>query len=194
MIGKHETVSCPTLVIISTNKKSRRRIIESIRKSGILDKYDGVLLGQSSMHPRYPDSGPAKYIAFGSGKRSSRTIPSEVAVYIKSSDRVVGSGTSIYIPIGPVSEEPTPFRKATLGGILEMIRKDSRMIVAMTVAHAFQEEYLDDYASDQSEESENEIFEFEFDGPTPDDVFGKDGRRSSSSRSCKFLATPKPLF
>lgn len=199
MIGKHETVSCPALVIISTNKKSRQKVVESIRKSGILDKYDGVLLGQSSRHPRYPDSGPAKYIAFGSGKRSSRQIPSEVAVYIKTSDRIVGSGTSIYIPIGPVSEESaseesTPFRRATLGGILEMIRKDSRIIVAMTVAHAFQEEYVDDYASDQSEESENEIFEFEFDGPTPDDVFGEDGRKRSSSKSCKFLATRKPLF
>jgi hypothetical protein len=194
MIGKHETVSCPTLVVISTNKKLRRRVVESIRKSGILDKYDGVLLGQSSRHPRYPDSGPAKYIAFGAGKKSSRTFPSEIDVYIKSSDRVVGSGTSIYIPVGPVSEESTSFRRATLGGILKMIRKNSRITVAMTVAHAFQEENLDDYASDQSEASENEMFEFEFDGPTPDDVFGDDGRRSSSSKSCKYLATRNPLF
>jgi hypothetical protein len=194
MIGKHETVSCPTLVVISTNKKSRRMVVESIRESGILDKYDGVLLGQSSKHPRYPGSGPAKYIAFDSGQGSSRTFPYGVSVYIKSSDRVVGSGTSIYIPVSPVSEESTPFRRATLGGILEMIRKDSRIVVAMTVAHAFQEEYLDDYASDQSEASENEMFEFEFDGPSPDDVFGDDGRRSSSSRSCKYLATRDPLF
>ena len=197
MIGKHETISCPTLVVISTNKKSRRRVIESIRKSKILDKYEGVLLAQSSRHPRYPDSGPAQYIAFDSDKISSRKFPHGVSVYIKSSDWLVGSGTSIYIPVGPVgpvSENLLPFRRATLGGILEMIMENSRITVAMTVAHAFQEEYLDDYVSDQSEASENEMFEFEFDGPTPDDVFGDDGRRSSSSRSCKYLATRNPLF
>jgi hypothetical protein len=189
MIGKHETVSCPTLVVISANKKSRRRVVDSIRKSKILDKYEAVLLAQSSRHPRYPDSGPAQYIAFGSEEEKSSTYSSRVAVYIEKSNMAVGSGTSIFIPIDLDSENSSRFRGATLGGILELIEKDgTKILVGMTVAHAFQEEYWDDYISDQSEVSDNDIFEFEFDGLTPDDVFGDNERSSGPSKSCKCLA------
>jgi hypothetical protein len=195
MIGKHEKVSCPTLVVISTNKKSHRRVIESIRKSKILDKYEGVLLAQSSRHPRYPDSGPAQYIAFGSEKKSSRTYPSGVSVYIKKSNVTVGSGTLIYIPVDPYVGDSSRFRIATLGGILELIKKDgTKLTVGMTVAHAFQEKYWDDFISDQSEASDDDSFEFEFDGPTPDDVFSDGGRSSGSSKFCKCFASRKSLF
>jgi hypothetical protein len=53
MVGRSESTSCPTLVIISSNRKSRNKVVEAIRKIGILGKYEGVLLGKSSKHPRY---------------------------------------------------------------------------------------------------------------------------------------------
>jgi hypothetical protein len=62
MVGRNESTSSPTLVIISTNKKSREMFMNTIRSSGVLDKYEGVLLASSSQHPRHLESGPAKHI------------------------------------------------------------------------------------------------------------------------------------
>ena len=41
MVGRQETTSCPTLVIISANTVSREKVVNAIRESRILDKYEG---------------------------------------------------------------------------------------------------------------------------------------------------------
>jgi hypothetical protein len=190
MVGRHETASCPILVIISTNKKSRQRVVDTIRRSGILEKYEGVLLGGSSKHPRYPDSGPAQYIPFDTEDGPSRTFVLGVAVYIKKSVSQVTSGTAIYIPHDTISPEVSQlgrFRKATLGGFLELKRQDgTSLTVGMTAAHVFPQLEFDDDTSDQSEAPEDDTFEFDFNSPTPDTIFSDDSSANSSLKSCRF--------
>jgi hypothetical protein len=200
MVGRSESTSCPTLVIISSNRKSRSKVVEAIRKSGILDKYEGVLLGKSSKHPRYPDSGPAEWIASGIDVVSSRT-QSDGAVYIDKSvadDGYITSGTTIYISVEPISKETSRFRKATLGGFLELRKEDGEQmrttIVGMTAAHAFQDLHWNDNTVDQLYESDDDSFEFELDGPTPDGIFGDDSSSSRSFKSCKFLCFSKAII
>ncbi|KAN0089172.1 hypothetical protein V8E51_019432 [Hyaloscypha variabilis] len=200
MVGRNESTSCPTLVIISSNEKSRKKVVDIIRKSGIIDKYQGVLLLASSKHPRYPESGPAKWIASESDADPSPTQPYG-SVYIKKSiadDGYITSGTPIYVSIEEVSEETSRFRKATLGGFL-MLRRETETqtktsIVGMTVAHAFQDSHLNDYTI---EESDDDSFEIEFDGQTPDSIFGGDSSsrdfKSSSSFNQK-TCSPHPAY
>jgi hypothetical protein len=97
MVGRNETTSSPTLVIISANKRSRQKVVDTILSSKILDKYEGVLLGQYSKHSRHPQSGPAECIAFNEEDWISNLF-SGPRVYIKKRSSQVKSGTSIYIP------------------------------------------------------------------------------------------------
>lgn len=99
MVGRQETTSCLTLVIISANTVSRKKVVDAIRGSRILDKYEGVLLGQSSRHPRHPHSGPPKQIASGMGQGSSQAAEIGLAVYVKKPGLQLLSGTAIYIPV-----------------------------------------------------------------------------------------------
>ncbi|KAE9365103.1 hypothetical protein N431DRAFT_518082 [Stipitochalara longipes BDJ] len=176
MVGRHETTSCPTLVIISTNKKSRQKVVSTIRTNGILAKYEGVLLGTSSRHPRYPDAGPAQYIALHTEERSPQPFPHGIVVYMRKSLIDLTSGMEIYIPVTQSSEWFSGglllCRKATLGGFLELKKQNGeKTTVGMTVAHAFEDMGGEDepYIPDQSEASEEDTADFEFDGPNPDD-------------------------
>jgi hypothetical protein len=173
MVGQKDTSSCPTLVIISANKQSRQKVVDTIRSSKILEKYPGVSLGVSSKHPRHPHSGPAKYIAFGEKDGLSNSFPSGVSVYTRKPGPQVTSGTSVYIPVDDfIPGEMGRFRRATLGGFLDLERKDGKFAtVGITVAHAFQSIDWNLDASDHSEVSDDDTFEFEFDGPTPDSLF-----------------------
>jgi len=170
MVGRQETTSCPTLVIISANTISRKKVVGAIRGSRILDKYEGVLLGQSSRHPRHPHSGPPKQIASGIGQGSSQAAEIGVAVYVKKPGLQLLSGTAIYIPVDDSKTHALGrFRKATLGGFLELKRKDGTVItVGMTVAHVFQPVDWNQHASLELEKPDEDTFEFEFDGPTPE--------------------------
>jgi len=186
MVGRHEMASCPTLVIISTNKKSRQKVINTIRSNGILEKYEGVLLGAASRHPRHPASGPAQYIAkigLDTEDSSSRSFPQGIVVYTKKSFTELTLGMEIYVPVNPQSsgihipgamnsEGISPFRKATLGGFLELQwQNGEKETVGMSVAHAFDDrtELTERFKRDQSEDPDEGTPDFEFDGPTPDD-------------------------
>lgn len=83
MVGREKTACCSTLVIISSNKSARQKVIEVIRSNGILDKYECVLSAGPSKHPRYPKSAPAVFIAFGLEILASRALPSNVAALIQ---------------------------------------------------------------------------------------------------------------
>ncbi|PMD57794.1 uncharacterized protein K444DRAFT_24532 [Hyaloscypha bicolor E] len=184
MVGREETACCPTLVIISSNKSARQKVIEVIRSNGILDKYEGVLLAGSSKHPRYPRSAPAEFIAFGLEIDASRSFPSGVAVYIQKSITKITSGTWIYIPIGTTTMDVSQFRRATIGGFLDLITEDDvRTTVGMTVAHAFQEQDRGSMPNQSEVSEDDDDFEFEFDGPTPDNIFGKGSSADYSSKS-----------
>ncbi|KAH7386459.1 hypothetical protein BKA64DRAFT_143978 [Cadophora sp. MPI-SDFR-AT-0126] len=187
MIGRSESTACPTLVFISVNKTSRGKIVKAIRDSGILDTHPYVLLGQCSKHPRYPDSRPLKPIAFDVDATSSLAQPNGT-VYVEKSiadKHMIVSGTTIYISVVPKAEERSRFRKATLGGFLRLTSVDGSQktttMVGMTVAHAFQDLSKSDSTVDH--ESDNDGFEIEFDGPSPDSIFGDDNSSTSSFKS-----------
>jgi hypothetical protein len=64
MIGRHKTTSSPIVVVISPNKKFLLRAVDTIRNSKMVDNYEGVLLGSTSMPLfRFPDSRPVYSIA-----------------------------------------------------------------------------------------------------------------------------------
>lgn len=136
MVGRSRTTACPTLVVISTSKRSRQKVLDTIRRSKILDKYPGALLGACPRHPRHPTSGPAQYIASGSEDGSKTRMPLGTRVYIKQDDTLVGNGTPIYVQVS--LHEPR-FRRATLGGVLQLTLKrgGDPIKVAMTVGHVF---------------------------------------------------------
>jgi hypothetical protein len=124
----------------------------------------------------------------------SSRIQSGGAVYIDklvADDGYITSGTTIYISVEGISKETSRYRKATLGGFLELRREDGSQtrttIVGMTVAHAFQDLHWTGDTAERLYESDDDSFEFEFDGPTPDGIFGDDSSSSRSFKSCKSL-------
>jgi hypothetical protein len=192
MVGRQETTSCPTLVIITTNKKLRQRVLDTIRRSGILDKYEGVLLAGSSKHPRNPNSGPARYLTLDAGVVLSDILPPGTPVYVKSADVENGGrrGIAIYIAANDgVGGEMSPvFRKATIGGFFELKKENGQVtMVGMSVAHAFRSLDRIIEKSEEKAESEEDTFEFQFDGLTPDDIFSDYESRVSVPKARKFL-------
>lgn len=189
MVGKSEASSCPTLLIICTKAIPRQRVVEVIRRSEILDKYPGVLLGACSKHPRDPLAGSPRSIAFGNKEVVSQTLTAlEARVYIKKSDHEMICGTSIYIPIdNHLLNGFGRFRRATIGGFLDIKSKDgTTTTVGMTAAHAFEPLSSEDL-SDSSEDSKASGFEFEFEfvGPSPEECWGDYSSSNKSQISCK---------
>ena len=77
MVGRNEEESNPTLVIISADRGSRSKVVNSIRKKGIVEKYEGVMLGVSSIHPRYSEAGPVEWTAKEKGKGNDIELPQD---------------------------------------------------------------------------------------------------------------------
>ena len=198
MVGRSEDQSYPTLVIICAKKAPRNKVAEVIRKSKILDKFDGVLLGAASRDPRY--LGMAQSIASGPEGWNVELMPPGTKVYIKSfgSKSNLGGGTSVYIPMdeyvqvprdkhvlweGNVLDDLGRFQKATIGGFLTLTSKDGIVTtVGMTVAHAFEPLRPDEFESLAYEEFDDGDFEFEFVGTPKDSLSGSD----SSVAPCRF--------
>jgi len=169
MVGCATDKACPTLIMISPRETTRGRVIKLIKDSKLLEKsdYAGVLLGQCSRHPRYPKSKHPRQIAGDSGLQIENERILRRPVFIKWSNPKPTNGLRIYIP----SEDPQKFRRATLGGFLDLTLADTTtMAVGMTVAHVFEFSPTDDGVSnsDEAEGSENDVFAFELDGPVPE--------------------------
>jgi hypothetical protein len=166
MTGCSDNTACPTLVIICADKSSRGKAIKLVRDSKLLEKpeYSPVLLGQCSKNPRYLNAQLPREIATDSAPLENAVILRR-PVFMNRSDLKPSHGLSIYIP----TEGPQKYRKATLGGFLGLtLSNGETVVVGMTVAHAFKPSSAAEVETDSG--SEDDLAEFEFDGPTPEAI------------------------
>jgi hypothetical protein len=183
MIGKGKEKARPTLVVFCTKRGPRKRVVELIQKSGMLDLYC-VFLGAASQDPRYP--GTVQSVASGPGGESMDIMPHGTAIYTKLSNTKLLCGRSIYVPLEEkMLGARRRFRKATIGGLLNLTFSDGKdLMVGMTVRHAFEMLRVGEIDSQISDESDDNDFEFEFVGPSPEGAISCD--YDSSRVTCKF--------
>lgn len=138
----------PALVIICQYKEINRRVGKIIRHSNILANYLGFRVLGSTRDPRLPNGpGIPQFIANGD-EIGQKAVPG-FDIYVQRSETCLKRGTAIYV----CQKEPGTFRKATLGGFLELDTKPStKFVVGMTVAHAFDTSGHSDVHSDVSDE------------------------------------------
>ena len=137
MIGRKPVSSVPTVLFCCDAKIPRQKAMELVKKKGILERYPGVLLAESSRLPRRLALGEDVKLPF---------LP--IGVYLNGSWR--SCGTPVLISRG---YDSLP-KKATIGGIV-CIEDD---FYGLTTAHALDKVNEVECSSDRD-------FEFAFYGP-----------------------------
>ncbi|PQE16248.1 hypothetical protein CJF32_00010754 [Rutstroemia sp. NJR-2017a WRK4] len=170
MIGRTKDTARPTIMFISKEEDSRKKIRKTVEESGILDGYLGVRLGDCS---RPPDFDRLVELAIEDAVISNLDTPGTVNVLLsdqnqemhrpggvlrEASNTVCGSRIFIRTEGSTIS-----FRKATAGGIL---RSGDRFFY-LTVAHAFT--HTLDYTASITENCESD-FEFDIGGDLDSDL------------------------
>lgn len=121
MIGRKPSNARPTIMFCCARPNPRCRARRVIRESGILDKYPGFGMGDSSYPPDF-DGLPVRLA------NTSNSASSNVIIY-KRAEKVCGVEISI------LGSEDDLIRKASIGGIVCSQFK----YYGLTVAHAFEE-------------------------------------------------------
>ncbi|KFY12433.1 hypothetical protein V492_03884 [Pseudogymnoascus sp. VKM F-4246] len=170
MVGRKLTNSIPTILFSCESKTCRQKALVLVRKKGILTNHSGVLMAESSKLPRplaLDEQADAPCLSPG--------------VYLNGPLRCFGTSILIY------SDEGTPPRKATIGGIMTI----NHELYGGTAAHAF-------FPVKDEENTETEDLEFAFfgdedpydsDSGDDEDLVEMTSKASMSSRSSQSPGT-----
>jgi hypothetical protein len=165
MIGRTTEQARPTIIFVCENKIQRQRANKIVRASGVLEKYKGFRLGESTRPLRLEMSprllfGDDEGIFEAADKETSETL-----VYYSPPIKDI-HGIPIRVPISDSNKE-TRVRKLTAGGIISIHGK----FFALTVGHAFSDisdnSELDDndtaleLSIDSDDEEDDEMWEFQ---------------------------------
>jgi hypothetical protein len=119
MVGRDEKSAAPTIVLSSNSRTARRKAKKYIKKSALLEEFEGVLLAESSrplvsiQEPR-PIAGKDEECCMIAAENQQRKNVYMISPH--SMDWACG------IPISIQYEQekpPTQIREATIGGILQ---------------------------------------------------------------------------
>lgn len=136
MVGKVEQEASPTLVLSCESELARDRCLNLVRRSGILTRYQGVLLASSSHSPtslgRIQPPG-------------ALTAADSEFVFFSAPNTNDVCGRSIHIMERSVPRSVCPTsisRKATIGGFVRLRTSEhDDLYCGLTVAHAFEDDF-----------------------------------------------------
>jgi hypothetical protein len=138
MIGHSPESSVPTLIFCSSNEPLRKAIRDSIRDSGVLNRYAGIALKHL---PRAPDYDQLVQLASGPGSQDA--FPFGPCVFTTSTHPTMGE--TLYVrTVG----NPDIIRKATVGSIIRI----GGVECLLTAGHAFHDAPMDPTEPMQQEE------------------------------------------
>ncbi|KUJ16705.1 uncharacterized protein LY89DRAFT_733712 [Mollisia scopiformis] len=187
MIGSNEHDASPTLVISTERKVTRIRCLNIVRRSGVLSRFPGVLLGSSSHSPTSLQRIQS---------RDTLSAADREFVFFSPSNTNDVCGRSIHVMERsmPGNLCPTSIsQKATIGGFVRLRTSEYDYVYCgLTVAHAFKDgTYFPATISKM---------DFTFDGETPHsqddtgDIMMSDGPESQSlghrSQICNMINVP----
>jgi hypothetical protein len=167
MTGRKRTNARPTVIFCCERPLPRRRARDLIKENGIMEKYPGWILGDSSFPPEFDE--PLLRLAFEDTKTSVGFVGSGDGrtVLYRPSDRAYG--IEVFIK---GYRDQSVIRRATVGGI---VRADDRYY-GLTVAHAFSE-------AEPSTELLNKVdFEFDLDDSGEESDLDEEGLVEETSR------------
>jgi len=191
MIGRTKETVQPWIIICCKDARCRRRIKETVEKSGILDEYPIVRVGNCSKQPDIDKLLSLAGVRNDPKLNALDTGPgagiSETDIYYNPSKNVLG--TQLYLKVS--KPNMTTWKKATAGGIVSL---DNRYFY-MTVAHVFTDEakltsrngsdseFEFDIRQNDSEDEEDELIETTSRAsitPEPDDYTSSNNSKITS--------------
>ncbi|RDW91018.1 hypothetical protein BP5796_02183 [Coleophoma crateriformis] len=147
MIGRTRETATPRLMFCCQDSKSRKSVRKTVEESGILDRYPGVKVGDSSRPPDFDQLVPLASNPAGIPDSHAGHVRDKVVYYVPSRNAF---GAQLFWKDN--SSEVSAWRKATGGGL---VRLGDRLFY-LTVEHIFTD-FIKTFSHDPVDD------EFEFD-------------------------------